>query len=356
MTNKSPTDSPTSTAARATAVSRRLCTRAVLPTPLQRLDKLSDLLGGPEIWIKRDDCTGLAGGGNKVRKLVWLIADAVIRAADLVITSGAPQSNHARQTAAAAAMCGLGCELILQRGVAHRTAEYERCGNILLDHIFGADITFVAADADVNGTITARLHALADAGVRAYVIPAGGSKALGAKGYVDCAAELGRQFSTERIRPDTILHATGSGGTQAGLIFGLHTAGIATQVRRISIAAPRDEQTLEVKLLLHDLARDREAAPVSWPVTVDDRYIGGGYGQPTSEGVAAVRTVAMLEGVLLDPVYTGKAMAALIDAVQKTPSLLGDTVVFLHTGGAHALHGYPADFSNPQRPNDEGKS
>jgi L-cysteate sulfo-lyase len=106
VTNKSPTDSPTSTAARATAVSRRLCTRTVLPTPLQRLDKLSDLLGGPEIWIKRDDCTGLAGGGNKVRKLVWLMADAVIRGADLVITSGAPQSNHARQTAAAAAMCG----------------------------------------------------------------------------------------------------------------------------------------------------------------------------------------------------------------------------------------------------------
>lgn len=296
MPDKAPTDSPTSTAARTVEVNRRLCASAVLPTPLHRLDRLSALLGGPQIWIKRDDSIGVAGGGNKVRKLSWLMADAIRRGTDLVITSGSPQSNHARQTAAVAAMCGLGCELVLQRGVPHRTAEYERCGNILLDRIFGADITFAAGEADVDAVIAARARALAEAGARAYVIPAGGSNALGAMGYVDCAAELGRQFSTESISPDTIVHATGSGSTQAGLVFGLHAAGVAAQVHGISVGAPREEQALKVGRLLRDLAQDHGIAPISGPVTVDDRYIGGGYGQPTAAGIAAVRTVARLEG------------------------------------------------------------
>lgn len=335
---------PASSPSRVAVDSHRLRAATALPTPLHRLERLSELLGGPEIWIKRDDCTGLAGGGNKARKLLRLMADAIDRDAEVVLTAGSPQSNHARQTAAAAAALGLRCELFLQRGVPGRAVEYERCGNALLDRILGADITFVDADTDVAGFMSARAQRLEAEGSRAYLIPAGGSNALGATGYVDCATELAAQFAAEQIRPTAVLHATGSGGTQAGLIFGLSAAGINADVYGVSVGAPQAEQAGKVERLLHEMAGPAGITPAEWPITVDDNYIGDGYGQPTPEGIAAVRTVAQLEGILLDPVYTGKAMAALIDRIRQSPDMLGDTVVFLHTGGAAALHGYPADF------------
>ena len=306
---------------------------------------LSDALGGPQIWIKRDDCTGLAGGGNKARKLVWLMFDAAAQGADVILTSGAPQSNHARQTAAAAAMFGLRCELILQRGVPNRTLDYERCGNVLLDHIFGARITFVDADADPAAYAAARAQELSADGCRPYVIPAGGSNVVGALGYVDCAAEMASQFVDADITPDTIVHASGSGGTQAGLIFGLQLVGNDSSVRGVSVGASRNEQAAKVEHLLNGLAEAHEASLGPHQVRVEDTYIGAGYGQPTAACIAAVRMVARLEGVLLDPVYTGKAMAYLIDAVSHFPESLGQTVIFLHTGGAHALHAYPEDFT-----------
>jgi L-cysteate sulfo-lyase len=336
---------PTITRLESSTTGRRLRSTALLPTPLHRLDKLSDALGGPQIWMKRDDCTGLAGGGNKARKLIWLMADASAQGADVVLTTGAPQSNHARQTAAAAAMSGLRCELILQRGVPNRTLDYERCGNVLLDHIFGARITFVDADADPAAVAAARAQELSAEGLRPYVIPAGGSNVTGALGYVDCAAEMASQFIDANITPNTIVHATGSGGTQAGLIYGMQLVDNNSSICGVSVGAERTEQVAKVEHLLIGLAEEHGVSPTPQQVIVDDTYIGAGYGQPTPACIAAVRTVARLEGVLLDPVYTGKAMAFLLDAIYRSPESLGQTVVFLHTGGAHALHAYPDDFT-----------
>jgi L-cysteate sulfo-lyase len=323
----------------------RLRSTALLPTPLHRLDNLSEELGGPEIWIKRDDCTGLAGGGNKARKLIWLMADALEADVDVILTAGAPQSNHARQTAAAAAMLGLRCELVLQRGVPNRTLDYERCGNLLLDRIFGATIAFVSAEVDPVSAMAVRAQELITDGLRPYVIPPGGSNVVGALGYVECAAELTGQFAEAEIKPDTIVHASGSGGTQAGLIFGTHLAGQSTVICGISVGASQGEQVGKVGQLLDGLAAEHNVSLPGPLVIVDDSYVGAGYGQPTPACIAAVRMVARLEGVLLDPVYTGKAMAFLIDAISRSPETLGQTVIFLHTGGAHALHAYPEDFT-----------
>lgn len=317
---------------------------AHLPTPLEPLPALSRALGGPEIWVKRDDCTGLAGGGNKARKLEYLMAEAVARKADRIVTAGGIQSNHARQTAAAAARLGLRCTLVLTDSVPGRGAAYHGSANLLLDRLFGADIRFYEGSADPDAAMAEVAASHAALGERPYVIPVGGSNAVGARAYVDAAAEavdqatrLGQSFSH-------VVLATGSGGTHAGLALGLAVCDAAVPVVGISVSRARDAATERVRMLVKSTAAliGVEHDP---EILVDDRFVGPGYGQPTETMREAVDLAARTEGLLLDPVYTGKAMAGLISLVREGRFTQGDRVLFWHTGGSIALFAYDEVFA-----------
>jgi len=314
---------------------------AHLPTPLEAVPNFSKALGGPDIWIKRDDCTGFALGGNKVRKLEFLIADAEDRGATVIVTAGGTQSNHVRQTAAAAIRHGMPCHCVLERV---RTDDlYETNGNALLDHLFGATPHFIEKDADMDEAMTALSAALTAAGETVYQVPVGGSNALGALGYVDCGFELAAQFREQDVHPSLIVQASGSAGTQAGLLAGLALAGLEVPVIGMCVSRPGPEQEAKVSSLLGEvcalLGRPELADVIE--VTCDGAYVGPGYGIETPGMADAVRMLARTEGTFLDPVYTGKAMAGLIDYVG-TGKLAGSgPVVFLHTGGTPALFVYP---------------
>ncbi len=319
---------------------------AHLPTPLEPAPRLTAALGGPAIWFKRDDCTGLASGGNKTRKLEFLLAEARARNADTVITFGALQSNHARQTAAACARLGLGCELVLSRRVDYQGEAYEHAGNLLLDDLCGAHVHQVqpAESAGFAQALRARLVA---EGRHCYLIPAGGSNATGALGYVACAAELHEQSAVQGFQPTVVVHATSSGGTQAGLVAGM--ARLRAAVPVLGINTYERDPTVQRRHVL-DLANavlERLQLPHvdASAVQIEDAYLGRDYGVPTAAMQSAVRLVASTEGVLLDPVYSGKAMAGLIDLVQRGRFTANDQVVFLHTGGAAALDAYWPTFS-----------
>jgi L-cysteate sulfo-lyase len=324
---------------------------AHLPTPLEHLPRLSRALDGPDVWIKRDDCTGLSSGGNKTRKLEFLLAQARERNADVVLTQGATQSNHARQTAAAAARLGLACHLLLE----DRTGRTDRCytesGNVLLDHLHGASAEHCAPGPDMNGElekIAARMRA---EGRRPYVIPGGGSNPTGALGYVNAALELIGQANDLGLEIDQVVHATGSAGTQAGMIVGLAGSRSGVPLLGIGVRAPRERQEENV----FELARaTADLCGVAGAVARDDvvancDYVGPGYGVSTRAAIEAIEMLARLEGILLDPVYSGKAMAGLIDLVHKGRFKKGENVVFIHTGGSAALFGYLADFGYPTR-------
>ncbi len=322
-----------------------------LPTPLTPLDRLSEALGGPRLWLKRDDCTGLATGGNKTRKLEYLLAEAQREQADVVVTFGATQSNHARQTAAACAALGLPCELLLVRKVPWRHDGYETSGNVLFDRLLGAAVTLVdAADAgDARRRLLDRLEA---EGRLPYLIPVGGSNATGAMGYARCALELLEQSAAAGLRLTDVMHASSSAGTQAGLLAGF--AGLALDG---DVAAPRvhgvnvsetDPGILpaEIARIAADVVSERGLS-VSVPadaVRVDDRYLGDGYGLPTPATLDAIRLLASTEGVLMDPVYSGKAFAALVDRVRRGEFSGVDDLVFVHTGGTAALPVYDSAF------------
>jgi D-cysteine desulfhydrase family pyridoxal phosphate-dependent enzyme len=300
---------------------------ADLPTPLEPLDRLSARLGGPRVWIKRDDATGLGGGGNKLRKLEFLLAAARAEDAEVVITSGAVQSNHARLTAAACARLGLSCELWLNRRVPGRPARYERSGNVLVDRLLGARVVLIDGEADAEEAAERRADALRRDAKRPFLIPAGGSNALGAHGYVECAGEI---LAQAHGALDVIVVATGTGGTLAGLAAGLGAVGWPGRLVGVSVSAPAADVHARVARLVGELS-ERPAT-----FTIDDRFIGSGYGLPTDAGLDAIRMFARTEGVLLDPVYTGKAAAALLALA---PSLTGD-VLFVHTGGFPAVSAY----------------
>ena len=321
------------------------------PTPLQPMPALSKALGGPDLFIKRDDCTGLATGGNKTRKLEYLMADVLAQGADTVITQGAVQSNHARQTAAAAAKLGLGCEVLLERRVADRDPDYEHSGNVLLDRLLRARIHYHPEGSDMDNAMEELAERLRAEGAKPYIIPGGGLSSIGALGYVSAALELIYQANQRGLRIDHIVHATGSGGTQAGLLAGLAGLNAGVPVHGVSVRHPRGRQENSV----HELAEEtaalvgvRGGVPRE-TVMVEEDYVGGGYGQPTPEMVEAVELLAATEGVLLDPVYTGKAMAGLIGLVRQGMFKNTDNVVFLHTGGAVALFAYPSSFSGRHR-------
>lgn len=311
-------------------------------TPLEPLRRLSDHLGGPELWIKRDDLLGLAAGGNKTRKLEFLVGEALTLGADTLITNGAVQSNHCRLTLAAAAAEGLSCRLVLEERVPG-SYDPDASGNNFLFRLLGAEkVTVVPGGTDLAAAMQAEADELSAAGRSAYVIPGGGSNPLGALGYVACAQELLQQADEQRLRIDHLVTASGSGGTHAGVVAGMTGTSSGVAVTGVSVRAPKAQQ--EAKIL--DLAQRAAALAGSkteveaTDVIVEDGYVGEGYSLPTAGMVEAVGLFARLEGILLDPVYTGKAAAGLIDMVRRGRFTRDERVVFLHTGGAPALYAY----------------
>lgn len=317
------------------------------PTPLEPLRGLTRLLGGPEVWIKRDDCTGLALGGNKARKLEFLMAEARGLDADTVVTIGAVQSNHVRMTAAAACVSGM-----LSVSLLFPDEDPDPRGNLLLDQILGTEIVtlpFTFEDSTSEKTeeeVSKVLARLCESGRKPYFIPAGGATPLGALGYFRATEELAHQARREGCMLDSIVVPFGTGGTFAGILLGVdalrlswHVYGISAAHdgawRRSGVAACEEIATGAAGLLGQDfrLARDR------WEILYDQ--VGPAYGAVTAACAEAIRTVARSDGVLLDPVYTGKAMAGLIALVQGGRLNKGQTVVFLHTGGAPALFAHP---------------
>ena len=311
------------------------------PTPLEEMPRLSAALDGPKFWIKRDDCTGLATGGNKTRKLEFLLADALQQGADILVTQGAVQSNHVRQTAAAACKFGLDCHALLERRVPDRAADYETTGNVLFDHIFGTTIEFRPPGLDMNAEARAVTEKFAANGRKPYFIPGGGSNEIGALGYVSCAYEMLAQFDAQGLDVGWIMLASGSAGTHAGLLAGLHAAGSDIPVMGISVRQPRERQIAAVHKLAAATAAQLTDIPLSLDKTlIDDCYVGAGYGLPTEGTIAAINLIARKEGVLLDPVYSAKGLAGMIGLTEQKFFDRQKDVVFLHTGGAAALFAY----------------
>jgi L-cysteate sulfo-lyase len=320
---------------------------AHLPTPLEPMPNLTRLLGSPQLYVKRDDCTGLATGGNKTRKLEFLIGDALAQGADGVITHGAVQSNHVRQTAAAARKYGLNCAALLERRVPGRDPGYEASGNVLLDRLLGAELRFVAPDTDMDAACAELAAELRERGGQPYYIPGGGSNPVGALGYVNAALELLQQANDLGLRIDCVVHGTGSTGTQAGLVCGLEGANAGIDVLGVCVrrpAAAQEEAVYELAGATADYVGIRGGLERA-RVKANGDYVGPGYGIPTEATVEAIRLAAEHEGLLLDPVYSGKAMVGLIDLCRRGFFTRGQNVVFLHTGGDAALFAYEADFA-----------
>lgn len=317
---------------------------AHLPTPLEPAPRLSAELG-IDLWIKRDDCTGLAGGGNKTRKLEFLLGEALEQGADTLVTQGAVQSNHVRQTAAAAASFGMACEIILENRTGNQAVDYTGSGNVLLDRLLGASLRMVPVDTDMNAEMAKNAEACRARGGTPYIIPGGGSNAVGALGYVDCALELAAQANDEGLVIDRLVTATGSAGTHAGLVAGMAVSGADIPVLGIGVRAPKEKQETNVFNLAVETAallghRERVTRDM---VFADCDYVGAGYGLIDQAVIDALKLAARTEGLLLDPVYTGKAMKGLIDLARKG-AFEGETVVFLHTGGAQGLFGYHGEL------------
>jgi L-cysteate sulfo-lyase len=307
---------------------------------------LSSELGGPALWVKRDDCTGLSTGGNKTRKLEYLLADALAKGADTVITQGAVQSNHARQTAALCAKLKLTCHILLEDRTGFKDEAYRLNGNVLLDRLHGATVSSRPAGANMQTEMEAFAETLKAAGKKPYVIPGGGSNPLGALGYVNAALELTYQINEMGLKATHLVLATGSAGTHAGLIAGLKILNSPLKVIGFGVRAPKEKQ----EQMVYDLAcktaamLGHEGVIQRDDVFADCNYIGAGYGLPTDAMVEAVKMLAKTEGLLFDPVYTGKGLSGLIDWVRHGRFTKDDTVIFLHTGGSAALFGYPETF------------
>lgn len=317
-------------------------TLAHLPTPLEYLPNLSEHLGGPKIWVKRDDCTGLATGGNKTRKLEFSMAAALSEGADCIVTVGAVQSNHVRQTAAAACKLGLACEVLLEHRVPDPSEPYANSGNVFLDKIFGANLREYAAGTDFAVALNDVADEVRAAGGKPYIIPGGASNAVGALGYVNCAIELVQQANDQGLKIDHLITATGSAGTQAGLVVGLKALASDIPLLGIGVNIPRNAQEAKVYALACETAEYIGKPGVVAPedVVANCNYVGAGYGVPTESMNEAVMLLARLEGLLFDPVYSGKALAGMIDLVRNGEYQGASNIVFLHTGGSVALFAY----------------
>ena len=306
---------------------------AQLPTPIEPLSRLSAKLGGPQLWVKRDDQTGLATGGNKARKLEFLIAEALAQDADTLITCGAAQSNHARQTAAAAAKFGLDCTLVL-RGEEVQEAR----GNLLLDRLFGADVVW-AGDQPIPDRLEEVAEDVRARARRPYVIPLGGSNPIGAAGYAVAMEELLGQCTQSAVSFDRIVLATGSGGTQAGLVAAARALGCGSRILGVSVSLDAEALRSQLAEIATATAKHLDLSLVFAPedFEVEDGYLGGGYGVVGDLERSAIHVMAQTEGLLLDPVYTGRAFGGLLDLIKHGAFAPEERVLFWHTGGAASL-------------------
>ena len=321
---------------------------AHLPTPIESLPALTRELGGPALWIKRDDQTGLALGGNKTRKLEFLLGDALAKGCDTLVTLGAAQSNHCRQTAAAAAKAGLRCELILN-GQKPETPN----GNLLLNGLFGANEHWIERSQRAT-KLQSLSNELIAQGRKPFPITVGGSNGVGATGYVVAMIELMDQLRALGQQVDHILFGTSSGGTQAGIELGARVAGYAGKLHGLSIDK-NDPEHLEYETEVAEIARDcAEYIGSAVRLTKDDirvvyGYRGEGYGVVGELERTAIRLMARTEGILLDPVYAGRAFGALLDLIRRGVFQRGETVLFWHTGGAPALFAYAGVLATDER-------
>jgi L-cysteate sulfo-lyase len=309
---------------------------ADLPTPLEELPRLTRALGGPRLYIKRDDQTGLAGGGNKARKLEFSVAEAQRQGADTLITVGGVQSNHCRQTAAAAARCGLRCIVVL-RGHAPAASN----GNLLLDYLLGAEVVF-AGDRTRETVAEHVAKEQRAAGYRPHLIPVGASNEIGAVGFVAAIEELDRQLKEQRLTVNRVVVASSSFGTQAGMCVGAKAIGFTPQIAAIAIDSSRAELQKGVAEISAATIRRLGLKLTVTPdeVVAYDGYLGAGYAVMGEAEREAISLVARTEGILLDPVYTGRAMTGLIDLIRKGEFGKDETIVFWHTGGSAALFAY----------------
>lgn len=316
------------------------------PTPVQRLVRLEQVLGtatgGARLWVKRDDVMGVGGGGNKLRKLEFLIGEAIAQGCDTFITTGGLQSNHARQSAAAAARAGLSCELMLSDVVPRHDQAYRTNGNLLLDDLFGATVHRLPGDVDALATAHSRAGEIARDGRKAYVVGSGGSSPLGSLGYAACAAEILDEEQAAGRRFAAIVVPNGSSGTHAGLAAGLCAAGDdPRRALSFTVLAPLDKAMVETRRLaaaaLPLIAPERTLADDA--IHIDASQRGEAYGIPTDAMVDAVRTLARSEGLLLDPVYSGKAFAGVL-AGMRDGVWAGRDVLFVMTGGTPGLFAY----------------
>jgi D-cysteine desulfhydrase family pyridoxal phosphate-dependent enzyme len=317
---------------------------AHLPTPLEPAPRLGAAMGLPNLWVKRDDCTGLAMGGNKARKLEYLMAEAAAQGADVVLTTGGVQSNHARMTAAAACKLRMRAVLLLQD-----LEPATDLGNLVLDRLFGAEIRFAAEMSihEVHGELARIANQLREQGHKPYIIPVGGSTPLGCLGYVRAVRELAHQSAEIGLRVDAMTVAAGSTGTLAGVLLGTRAFMPDTRVYGVSVsplAGPGRQKCARIigeaaEMLGFDWRPDAAEIPIY------DEWLGEAYGVPTPEGMGAIHTAARTEGYLLDPVYTGKALAGTKGLAHRGELKPDETVVFWHTGGAPALFAFTSLFA-----------
>jgi len=315
-------------------------------TPIQHLKRLSDSLGGPQIYVKRDDLNFIGEGGNKLRKLEFHLGEAKARGANVIIVMGALQSNLARATAAASLAKGFNCELILQSKVRRYDDDYVNNGNILLDKILGVRIYNVSSDADMMKAARRLESRLLDDGKKPYIIPFGASDALGSLGYVSCATEIESQMKELDLHFDYVVLPNGSSGTHAGLLAGFKASGTDIAVKSYSVLNNDDlahERTLDLTKDILKLIGSK-AKVASSDVMVDDRHLGDGYGIPTRRMIETVRLVAEREGLFLDPVYGGKAFAGLISGIKMGKYRKNHKVLYLMTGGTPGLYAYRKEF------------
>ncbi len=309
---------------------------AHLPTPIEKLERLSQLLEGPEIYIKRDDLTGIGKTGNKVRKLEFLVAEALREEAQLLITCGGLQSNHARATALTAAKVGLKSHLVLRD-----SAGSDIDGNLFIDRLVGAKVTSITPQEyeQVDDIMQRLADDYAKQGVKAYVIPEGGSTALGALGYALAIEEAGRQMKAMRMEFDHIISAVGSGGTLAGMLLGKSAYGLKAQIHGINVCDDAPYFQERISNIMREAKRrfGFETSLQKKDIDIIDGYVGKGYGVSRQEEIELIKLVARTEGIILDPVYTAKAMFGLRDQIRKGRFAKQEKVLFWHTGGIFGL-------------------
>ncbi|WP_413529606.1 D-cysteine desulfhydrase [Rahnella inusitata] len=308
-------------------------------TPLEKLHRLSEHVGR-DIYIKRDDVTPLAMGGNKLRKLEYLVADALAEGADTLVTAGAIQSNHVRQTAAVAAKLGLKCVALLENPIGTGEANYLTNGNRLLLDLFNVEVVMCDALHDPMAQLAEQAERLEAQGFRPYVVPVGGSNALGALGYVQCALEIAEQSSAGFVDFSAVVVASGSAGTHAGLAVALRHLMPDTALIGVTVSRKAHEQRPKVEAIAREVATHLQLDEIIPSIVLWDEYFAPRYGEPNEAGMAAVKLLAEQEAMLLDPVYTGKAMAGLLDGIERGLFPEDGPILFIHTGGAPALFAY----------------